>query len=485
MSLYRTYRPQTFADVAGQDPIVETLTQAVKQGKLSHAYLFAGTRGTGKTSIARILAKQMLLTGIDDETLTKQIVQAVEEGSLVDLIEIDAASNTGVDNIRDLIEKIQFSPIVAGAKVYIIDEVHMLSKGAFNALLKTLEEPPPYAYFILATTELHKIPATILSRCQRFLFRQLSDEDIVKRLQYIADCEKITIDRAALRAVAHSGAGSMRDAISLLDQLRSSPQITIEEVKQKIGETGQEFVEQLLTAIDASDSALISATVTSMEEQGIAFEHLLRLMLGAMRDHLHAALQEKRPTDIHLRRMDILLHALSDLRISPVPGVVVESALLSLLSDTPVTPLAKAAAPVAPIPKKSTPAPAAPQAIKPEEPVVEAATTLLVSPVTLAQLQESWTEIVNGVLPAYAKMSLKNGQLHALEENMVIVRFSSPFHRDKAASAEGGRALEQALRDRYKQPLKVRYALDTELNVSAPLAQEEDVNVAEAAAELF
>src|SRR5438874_2090994 len=150
MSLYRQYRPLTFADVAGQDHVVSTLENAVTQGKLAHAYLFAGSRGTGKTSVARILAKTMLTQGIADETLKRQIITGVEEGHLVDLVEIDAASNRGIDDIRSLVEKIQFSPVVSSAKVYIIDEVHMLTREAFNALLKTLEEPPPYAFFILA-----------------------------------------------------------------------------------------------------------------------------------------------------------------------------------------------------------------------------------------------------------------------------------------------------------------------------------------------
>ena len=173
MSLYRQYRPKSFADVVGQDHIVSTLEQAVKQQQLSHAYLFSGPRGTGKTSVARILAKILLTKDMKDEFMQKHIIAAADDGSLVDLIEMDAASNRGIDDIRALLEKIQFSPVVAGAKVYIIDEVHMLSREAFNALLKKLEEPPENAYFILATTELHKVPLTIQSRCLRFPFRHV------------------------------------------------------------------------------------------------------------------------------------------------------------------------------------------------------------------------------------------------------------------------------------------------------------------------
>ena len=227
----------------------------------------SAARGTGKTSIARILAKMLLTKELTDETIQKQVIKAVEEESLVDLLEIDAASYTQVDNIRDLIEKIQFSPVVASAKVYIIDEVHMLSKSAFNALLKTLEEPPAYAYFILATTELHKVPATIQSRCQRFPFRHVREEDIIRHLQYIADQEKITIDRAALRAIAHHAQGGMRDAISLLDQLRSIEKIAVEHVKERIGESGHEYVEALLEAIGQSDKRRSSTSYTEWKKR--------------------------------------------------------------------------------------------------------------------------------------------------------------------------------------------------------------------------
>src|SRR3989338_259292 len=239
MSLYRTYRPKTFAEVVGQEHIVKTLEQAVLQDKVAYAYLFSGPRGTGKTSIARILAKMLLTKDVADEKIQKQILKAVEEDSLVDVLEIDAGSNRGIDDIRDLIEKVQFSPVVASAKIYIIDEVHMLTKEAFNALLKTLEEPPAYAYFTLATTEINKVPATIQSRCQRFPFRHVREEDIIRHLQFIADREKIVIDRAALRAVAHHAQGGMRDAISLLYQVRSIEKIGIEDIQERIGESGQ------------------------------------------------------------------------------------------------------------------------------------------------------------------------------------------------------------------------------------------------------
>jgi DNA polymerase III subunit gamma/tau len=330
MSLYRKYRPQSFADVVGQDHIVTTLEQAAAQGKLTHAYLFAGSRGTGKTSVARILAKILMIRTIEDETIQRQILRGVEEGSIVDLLEIDAASNTGVENIRDLIEKIQFSPVVASAKVYIIDEVHMLSKGAFNALLKTLEEPPPYAYFILATTELHKIPQTIQSRCQCFPFRAIREEDITRRLQYIADQERISIDREAVRAIARHGTGALRDAISLLDQLRSLPKITVGDVEERIGAAGHEEVETVLAAIAQGDADAIIAAVERVEEAGVPLDTFLRQILGAVRSAMHEAVGRGEPIDSFLRTLDILLHAMRDVRIAPVPGLILESVLLSL-----------------------------------------------------------------------------------------------------------------------------------------------------------
>ncbi|OGJ57455.1 DNA polymerase III, subunit gamma and tau, partial [Candidatus Peribacteria bacterium RIFCSPHIGHO2_01_FULL_51_9] len=275
MSLYRLYRPKTFGDVIGQDHIVQTLEHAVEQDKIAHAYLFSGPRGTGKTSVARILARAILTKNLQSDTTIQQLIKAIDDGNLVDLIEIDGASNRGIDDIRDLIEKTQFSPVVASAKVYIIDEVHMLTKEAFNALLKTLEEPPPYAYFILATTELHKIPATIQSRCQRFAFHHIREEDIIRHLQCIADREHIAIDRDALRSMAHHVQGGMRDAVALLDQLRSLPKITLTDVKDRIGEGGHEYIEEIFSALKLRNTAHLMEVVQKLERAGTPLEHML------------------------------------------------------------------------------------------------------------------------------------------------------------------------------------------------------------------
>lgn len=492
MSLYRTYRPKGFADVVGQDHIVTTLEQAMKQGKLGHAYLFAGQRGTGKTSVARILAKALMTDGMDDEQLRMQIIRAADDGSLVDLTEIDAASTRGIDDIRGLLEKIQFTPIAAKAKVFIIDEVHMLTREAFNALLKTLEEPPPYAFFILATTELFKIPPTIQSRCQRFLFRQVREEEIVRRLQYVADQERITADRAALRAIAHSAGGSMRDALSLLDQLRSLETITLDDVKLRIGETGHEHVEAMLQAIDARDGATVLALVNNMEEAAVPMEGFLRLMLGEVRERMHADIENGNGHAEHLRRMDTLLRAAKDIRSAPVPGLAVESALLSLCGSSGVSREPSDAHRAAP-----APAPAAPR----NEEMLRAAETVLKKTVAKAHtpppapatieapalsldaLRQAWASVVDAATPPSVRMSLKNGRVTSVSGSTVTLQFGSAFHRDKVAATEASRTIEGILQNVFKQSVRLHCELESEQS-SAPAA-DDVVNLADAAAEIF
>ena len=232
-SLYRKYRPSKFEDVYGQKYIVQTLCNAIENNKISHAYLFNGTRGTGKTTIAKIFAKMVNCPNkINNKPCGMcEICTCENTDEIPDIIEIDAASNNGVDEIRELKNKIKLMPVSCKYKVYIIDEVHMLSTGAFNALLKTLEEPPEHVIFILATTEPQKIPITIISRCQRFDFKKISEQDIVNRLRYIAECENINVSNEALIEIAKISGGAMRDAIGLLDQLSSySDSISIEDI---------------------------------------------------------------------------------------------------------------------------------------------------------------------------------------------------------------------------------------------------------------
>jgi len=252
-ALYRKWRPQKWEDVSDQEHVTQTLRNAVTGGRIGHAYLFSGPRGTGKTSVARLLAKAancLHETPAERPCNQCQHCLAVNKGSFLDMIEIDAASNNGVDDVRDLREKINFSPNQGKYKIYIIDEVHMLSTQAFNALLKTLEEPPPHAIFVLATTEIHKIPATVLSRCQRHEFKRASIEAITLQLKEIAKSEKIPADDEALTLIARQATGSFRDAISLLDQMASTGEkITLKNTHAILGTAASQNVLELVDAI--------------------------------------------------------------------------------------------------------------------------------------------------------------------------------------------------------------------------------------------
>ena len=257
-ALYRKYRPQTFDDVSGQMAVTQTLKTQLITGKMSHAYLFTGSRGTGKTSCAKILAKAVNCEHPDGGNPCNRCAacKAIDDGTCMDVLEIDAASNNGVDNIRDLRDDAVYTPSQVKKRVYIIDEVHMLSLSAFNALLKIIEEPPEHLLFILATTELHKVPATILSRCQRFSFRRISQEDIAARLQYVAYQENIDLDEAAARVIARLADGGMRDGLSLLDQCASATvgELTAEAVYTCLGIAGERKCGQLLSSIAAHNT---------------------------------------------------------------------------------------------------------------------------------------------------------------------------------------------------------------------------------------
>ena len=256
-ALYRKWRPKVFDDVIGQEHITETLKTQVRTGHLSHAYIFIGTRGTGKTTCARILAKAVNCENPVNGNPCNQCrsCRGIEDGSILDIVELDAASNTGVDNVRDLREEAVFSPAVAKKRVYIIDEVHMLSLAAFNALLKIIEEPPEHLMFILATTELQKVPATILSRCQRHSFRRIPTERLAAYLREIAGREALQLDEAASLQIARLAEGGVRDALSILDQCSAQTQITTESVFETMGLAGNLNLVQLLKAVLRHDSA--------------------------------------------------------------------------------------------------------------------------------------------------------------------------------------------------------------------------------------
>ena len=293
MALYRKFRPSAFDEVKGQDHIVTTLKNQLEAGRIGHAYLFCGTRGTGKTSVAKLLAKAVNCEHPEDGNPCGvcESCREIQEGSSMNVMEIDAASNNGVDNIRDIKEQVQYSPASGKYKVFIIDEVHMLSMGAFNALLKTLEEPPEYVIFILATTEVHKIPITILSRCQRYDFHRITADIIADRLMELMLEEHVEAEEKALRYVARMADGSMRDALSLLDQCIAfylGKKLTYENVLEVLGTVDISVYERLLDSILVNDVTEVIGIVGKVVEQGRELSQFITDFIWYLRNLLLA-----------------------------------------------------------------------------------------------------------------------------------------------------------------------------------------------------
>lgn len=292
-ALYRKWRPTSFEEVRGQDHIVKTLKNQINSGRIGHAYLFCGTRGTGKTSIAKIFARAVNCEHPVDGSPCGEcsMCRQIAEGASLNVVEIDAASNNGVENIRDIREQVQYPPTDGRYRVYIIDEVHMLSIGAFNALLKTLEEPPSYVIFILATTEVHKIPITILSRCQRYDFKRISIDTIAGRLAELTQAEQIDVDDRALRYVARAADGSMRDALSLLDQcvaFHFGERLTYDNVLEVLGAVDNRVFSKLFQAVLASDTKACIREIEEMIIQGRDLSQLVNDFVWYMRNLLIA-----------------------------------------------------------------------------------------------------------------------------------------------------------------------------------------------------
>jgi len=337
--LYRKYRPQSWDEVIGQEHVVRTLTNALKLNRVSHAYLFSGPRGTGKTTIARLLAKSV---GCAD----------------LDLIEIDAASNRGIDEIRELRDGIKFAPTAGKYKVFIIDEVHQLTKEAFNALLKTLEEPPAHAIFILATTEAHKVPGTILSRVQQFAFRRLTIAEIIRKLQKIVEAEKIKIDENAVRLIAAYAGGSYRDAESMLEQLRvwNDKIIMKEDIEELLGAVDFEKVKAMTDYLNNAGAKEAIDYVGSLTEGGTDLEmfakalinHLRKIMLVKVDSSLASLMaQELTPEQMEIvkkqadafslndvaQAIRIFTVAQNDIKRSPIPSLPIELAVVEIINN--------------------------------------------------------------------------------------------------------------------------------------------------------
>jgi DNA polymerase-3 subunit gamma/tau len=473
-ALYRKWRSQDFDELVGQEHVIQTLRNALREGRVAHAYLFSGPRGTGKTSVARILGKALNCSAPEEQRPCNRCPTciAITEGRMLDLIEIDAASNNSVDDIRELRDKVGFRPSEGRYKIYIIDEVHMLSTSAFNALLKTLEEPPPHARFILATTEPHKIPATVISRCQRFDFRRISAPEIVAHLQHIVQAEAFQAEEEALVAIARSAQGCMRDAISLLDQMLSygNEIVTFAQVQQALGVANSEMVTNLVEALANQEAARGLKLIQQLVLEGVGLnefcqqvvEHLRGILLIQMTGDatLLADLpretvqqmqsQARRLTQpATLYAMKRFHGAISEIKGSYQPQLVLELALVEALQGELVPAPAVTAAmppPVQPVGQPATqPAAKSATAEKPggevkAAPVIKPPAEPPLDGAALTKLQARWNEF-KGIVRQQCGIKVQAGinsvRDIAVGANTVAFAFGeNHFARDMVARPE-------------------------------------------------
>jgi DNA polymerase-3 subunit gamma/tau len=479
---YRKWRPQTLSEIVGQAQVTQTLSNALTSGRVSHAYLFYGPRGTGKTSTGRILAKALncLSNGKGEPCNECDMCRAITEGRALDVIEVDAASNRGIDEIRDLREKVNYAPNQARKKVYIIDEVHMLTKEAANALLKTLEEPPPYVVFILATTEAHKVPATIMSRCQRFDFRRISRADVTAKLARICKTEGIKLEAEGLNLIARSATGSLRDAENLLEQLTTyyGKEIGLHQVQAILGITGDQRARELVGHIAAGDAAKGVAAINSVNADGLDLRQFNREVVEYLRQLLLVKTGSEEAVDLtaedkaELKEMAaktslaqiskaIKLFGSLELGFNNYSTLPLELALVDCIQPaqeiktpppqpryeppppkktTPAQPEAKAEPIIEPKPAvkpKPAPEPARPQA-KPRE---------AVSPMAglgseIERLRLNWREVMAQApeevkrSPAIAILRSAGVKPVEIQGDTVILAFKYPIHKDRMETAE-------------------------------------------------
>ena len=480
-ALYRKYRSQTFGQLVGQQVVATTLRQAVEQGKISHAYLFSGPRGTGKTSVAKIFAKAMNCPNQKDGEPCNDcyICQAITEGSLEDVIEIDAASNNGVDEIRDIRDKSTYAPSLAKHKVYIIDEVHMLSTGAFNALLKTLEEPTENVVFILATTDLHKIPATILSRVQRFEFKSIKTQDIIGHIEWILEQEGINFEQEGVQIIARRAEGGMRDALSILDQALSLTQenrLTTDIAEEITGSIS-------LGALDAYVAALIAHdAVTALDNLNLIFDSgknmarfvtdllqylrdLIIVKTGGENHHASELFLEnlKTPQETLFAMIDMAIKSLADIKNSLQPKIYTEMMTIRLAEEKASSDqipdnlaeelsnlkqeiqelkqqLANVGSQPAPVAKKLEARPQKAKTYRVDRNKVNAILEEAVENPELARsnltkLQNAWGEIIESLAGA-DKALLIGSQPVAANENHAILAFESHFNAEQTMKRE-------------------------------------------------
>jgi DNA polymerase-3 subunit gamma/tau len=492
-ALYRIWRPASWEEVVGQDHIIQTLKNAVAADKVSQAYLFAGPRGTGKTTTARLLAKAVNCL---DPDLSKRPCNACEnciavnEGRFLDLIEIDAASNTSVDDIRELRDNINFSPSQGRFKVYIIDEVHMLSTSAFNALLKTLEEPPSHVIFVLATTEIHKIPATVLSRCQRHEFRRIPVQTIIEKLKLLCAQEHIEIEDEALSLVARQATGSLRDAISLIDQLSSIRKvITLETAQNILGTATSQAVLDLGQAIQDHDSARGLEVIHTALDAGTDPRQFARQVVDYLRTLLVIKLNGSKDLEL-LPEVRSLMEAhaqnfsteqliatinqfnaaATDLKANWHPGLGLELAFAASLTAPAEQPKTFIAEPIShPVtstsrhPEKTGTDAGTPKVSSPKE-SSESVSAPQPAPVTSAQvdfnldnLQERWDQIKREVrqMDQVAGALLNSSRIVSANDALLTLGFSSDLLREKMMSEKMLRSVRKVLSKYFLQVITI------------------------------
>jgi len=447
MSLYLKYRPQDFDNLIGQDHIKITLKNALKQNKISHAYLFCGPRGTGKTTTARLVAKAINCANPTEnfEPCNEcNICKASLEGSLIDLIEIDAASNRGIDEIRDLREKIRFAPSQAKAKVYIIDEVHMLTKEAFNALLKTLEEPPAHAYFILATTETHKVPATIISRCQKFDFRRISIDDLVARLKYIAENENIKYEENALEYIAKTVKGGLRDAISIFDQLSTEGSINLEKVKQNLGLSDDSAIKDLFIGLMTDDAQKSLLIIDQIFHQGVDLIEFTREFLEYTRFQMLDRVNNKNNFDLNkiLKIIEEFSNAKNKIAGSVIAQLPLEIAILNICAQPVMITNILPQNPKNNVIQKLS-----------EDKGSESKSELKVA--NISDIIDSWSEILNKIDSPVLKQTVKQAKIEKGQNFDIILNFDSQFHYDKFNTTKNIFLVEQIIKELLNTNCKI------------------------------
>lgn len=518
---YRKWRPRTLSEVVGQEHVTKTLRHAVANGRIAHAYLFCGPRGTGKTSTGRILAKAInCLNPEQGEPCNKcQICQAFNEGSALDIIEIDAASNRGIDEIRALREKVNYAPNLARYKVYIIDEVHMITKEASNAFLKTLEEPPPHAIFILATTEPHKVLATILSRCQRFDFHRLSQAAVIAKLKYICEKEDIRIELEALRLIAKVTTGSLRDAENLLEQLVAyyGNQIELHQVQTMLGISGDLRIRELAKHIINKDVTAGLKTINSVSADRLDLRQFNRELIDYLRDLLLVKSGSEEVVDATSddlaeiknlaasASLDYLLTAIKcfseiDFRLNSYSPLPLELALVDcVLSATkdrqlvqPELPVSKEKTQVTshpiklvkPQPEAETP-PAKPSVHRepPKETLSEKKSS------EIDYLRGRWKEFINamrgegskGNLDAFLRSACEP---LAIEDNTLVLGFYHDFHKKYIEDPKYKHLVEKKLQEVFGQSYQIRCVL-TPRSDKAKTSSKTEIPLVKAAREKY